>query len=113
VVEEEVVALKVVQKDREHLVDHRVIIDQIVMGVIWLNRKKIDFDFFFVIISFVCRRTGSGLKNTAGSFAAGAVGGIAAYSIMRSMSGSYHSRPSGYYGAGYGGRSLINDSFFL
>jgi hypothetical protein len=39
------------------------------------------------------------------SFGAGAVGGIAAYSLMRSMSSSYHSRP-GYYETGYGGQFL-------
>jgi hypothetical protein len=40
------------------------------------------------------------------SFAAGAAGGVAAYSIMRSMSGSSHYRNHGYYGAGYGGRII-------
>jgi hypothetical protein len=45
------------------------------------------------------------------SFAAGAAGGVAAYSLMRSMSGSHHSRPGGYYGPGYGSKSLL-DFFF-
>ena len=38
------------------------------------------------------------------SFAAGAAGGVAAYAVMRSLTGSSHSRPGGYYGAGYGGK---------
>jgi hypothetical protein len=45
------------------------------------------------------------------SFAAGAAGGVAAYSLMRSMSGSHHSRPGGYYGPGYGSKSLLNFFF--
>jgi len=56
-------------------------------------------------------RSGSSFKSNAMSFAAGAAGGIAAYSIMRSMSGSYRSRPDGYYGPGYGGKLMI-DLFF-
>jgi len=47
------------------------------------------------------------------SFAAGAAGGVAAYSLMRSMSGSHHSRPGGYYGPGYGSKSLINLFIFF
>lgn len=43
------------------------------------------------------------------SFAAGAAGGIAAYSLMRSMSGSYYSGP-GYYRPGYGSRQSTTDS---
>lgn len=39
------------------------------------------------------------------SFGAGALGGVAAYSLMRSMSSSYHQRP-GYYAPGYGGKNL-------
>lgn len=39
------------------------------------------------------------------SFGAGALGGIAAYSLMRSMSSSYHGG-SGYYRPGYGGKRL-------
>ncbi|CAF1015895.1 unnamed protein product [Rotaria sordida] len=55
-------------------------------------------------------RSGSGFKSKAVSFAAGAAGGIAAYSLMRSMSGSYHSRPAGYYGPGYGtGATCVNN----
>ena len=50
--------------------------------------------------------SGSSFKSKAISFAAGAAGGIAAYSLMRSMSGSYRSRPEGYYGAGYGGKRM-------
>ncbi|CAF0937579.1 unnamed protein product [Adineta steineri] len=45
----------------------------------------------------------SSFRKNAMGFAAGAAGGIAAYSIMRSMSGSYRSRPGGYYEPGYGG----------
>lgn len=41
------------------------------------------------------------------SFAAGAAGGLAAYSIMRSLSGSHYSRPGGYYGPGYGSKLMI------
>jgi hypothetical protein len=40
-------------------------------------------------------------------FAAGAAGGIAAYSLMRSMSGSYGSGGRGHYGPGYGGKRFI------
>jgi hypothetical protein len=36
-------------------------------------------------------------------FGAGALGGIAAYSVMRSMSSSYRSRPN-YYEPGYGSK---------
>ncbi len=76
------------------------------MEVIWADRTQIDFIFvFFNKILFV-RRSGGGFKSSALSFAAGAAGGVAAYSIMRSMSGSYHSRPYGYYGPGYGGRII-------
>jgi hypothetical protein len=39
------------------------------------------------------------------SFGAGALGGVAAYSLMRSMSSSYHSRP-GYYEPGYGSKKF-------
>ncbi len=55
-------------------------------------------------------RTGSSFKGAATSFAAGAAGGVAAYAIMRSMSGpgGYRSRPEGYYGAGYGGKIIID-----
>jgi hypothetical protein len=45
--------------------------------------------------------SGSHFKSNAMSFGAGALGGVAAYSLMRSMSSSYHSG-SGYYQAGYG-----------
>ncbi len=56
-------------------------------------------------------RSGSSFKGNAMSFAAGAAGGIAAYSIMRSMSGSYNTRSEGRYGQGYGGKLMI-DFFF-
>ena len=36
-------------------------------------------------------------------FAAGAAGGLAAYSIMRSLARSHRPR-NGYYGSGYGGK---------
>lgn len=39
------------------------------------------------------------------SFGAGALGGLAAYSLMRSMSSSYSSRP-GYYEPGYGSKDF-------
>ncbi len=39
------------------------------------------------------------------SFGAGALGGVAAYSLMRSMSSSYRSRP-GYYQPGYGSKNF-------
>ena len=48
-------------------------------------------------------RSGSSFKGKAMSFAMGAAGGVAAYSLMRSMSGSYHSG-RGHYGPGYGGK---------
>jgi hypothetical protein len=55
-------------------------------------------------------RSGSNFKSNAMSFAAGAAGGLAAYSIMRSMSGSRYSRPDGYYGQGYGtGETCTNN----
>ncbi|CAF3936214.1 unnamed protein product [Rotaria sp. Silwood2] len=55
-------------------------------------------------------RTGSSFKSKAISFAAGAAGGIAAYSIMRSMAGTHHSRPGGYYPPGYGtGETCVNN----
>jgi hypothetical protein len=53
-------------------------------------------------------RTGSSFGSKATSFAMGAAGGFAAYSIMSSMSRSYRSRPEGYYGPGYGGKLIIN-----
>ncbi|CAF3368691.1 unnamed protein product [Rotaria sp. Silwood1] len=54
-------------------------------------------------------RSGSSFKSNAMSFGAGALGGIAAYSLMRSMSSSYHSRP-GYYEPGYGtGETCTNN----
>ncbi|UJR21336.1 hypothetical protein I4U23_024430 [Adineta vaga] len=55
-------------------------------------------------------RSGSSFKSNAMSFAAGAAGGVAAYSLMRSMSGSYRSRSDGYYGPGYGvGETCVNN----
>lgn len=48
-------------------------------------------------------RSGSSFRNNAMGFAAGAAGGVAAYSIMRSLAGSHRSR-GGYYGSGYGGK---------
>ncbi|UJR28103.1 hypothetical protein I4U23_009358 [Adineta vaga] len=51
--------------------------------------------------------SGSSFKKNAMSFGAGALGGVAAYSLMRSMSHSY--RP-GYYEAGYGnGETCVNN----
>ena len=48
------------------------------------------------------------------SFAAGAAGGAAAYSIMRSLTRSHHHRPGGYYGPGYGGPfTLVAFSSFV
>ena len=73
------------------------------MEVIWANRKKlIESESVFVL--FLNSRTGSSFGSKASSFAAGAVGGIAAYSIMRSLSGSHRYRSEGYYGPGYGGQ---------
>lgn len=46
------------------------------------------------------KSSGGGFKKAAVSFAAGAAGGVAAYSLMRMMSGSSY-RP-GYYEPGYG-----------
>ncbi len=56
-------------------------------------------------------RTGSGFGSKAVSFAAGAATGVAAYSLMRSMSGTYRSRSDGYYGPGYGSKLIINFIF--
>ncbi|CAF3820428.1 unnamed protein product, partial [Rotaria sordida] len=54
-------------------------------------------------------KKGSRFKSNAMSFGAGALGGIAAYSLMRSMSHSYYSRP-GYYNPGYGtGETCVNN----
>ncbi|CAF3547246.1 unnamed protein product [Rotaria sordida] len=54
-------------------------------------------------------RSGSRFKSNAMSFGAGALGGIAAYSLMRSMSHSYHGGP-GYYEPGYGtGETCVNN----
>ncbi|CAF4297877.1 unnamed protein product, partial [Rotaria magnacalcarata] len=51
----------------------------------------------------------SSFKSNAMSFGAGALGGIAAYSVMRSMSSSYRSRPD-YYESGYGtGETCLNN----
>jgi hypothetical protein len=47
-------------------------------------------------------RPTSSFRKNGMRFAAGAAGGIAAYSIMRSLAGSHRSR-GGYYGPGYGG----------
>ncbi len=52
---------------------------------------------------FVSSRSRNSFKQNAMSFAAGAAGGAAAYSIMRSLTRSHHSRSGGYYGPGYGG----------
>ncbi|CAF0875584.1 unnamed protein product [Adineta ricciae] len=55
-------------------------------------------------------RSGSSFKSNAASFAAGAAGGLAAYTLMRSMSHSYHARPSDYYRPGYGiGDTCVNN----
>jgi len=51
----------------------------------------------------VSSRSRSSFKQNAMRFAAGAAGGAAAYSIMRSLTRSRHSRPGDYYGPGYGG----------
>jgi len=52
-------------------------------------------------------RSGSNFRSNAMSFGAGALGGMAAYSLMRSMSGSYH---PGYYEPGYGsGETCVNN----
>jgi hypothetical protein len=48
-------------------------------------------------------RSGSSFGKNAMSVAAGAAGGLAAYSIMRSLAKSHRSR-GGYYGPGYGGK---------
>ncbi|CAF4551970.1 unnamed protein product [Rotaria socialis] len=53
---------------------------------------------------------GGGFKGKAISFAAGAASGIAAYSLMKSMSSSFHSRPGGNYEPGYGvGDTCVNN----
>ncbi len=46
------------------------------------------------------------------SFGAGALGGLAAYSLMRSMGSSYHSRP-GYYEPGYGGKTCYFSEWII
>jgi hypothetical protein len=108
VVEEEVVVSKVVvQKDRDHLVDHQVTVESIVMEIVWANRKEFQDQHSNFLFFFINSRTGSSFRSTAGSFAAGAAGGIAAYSLMNAMSGSYRSRP-GYYEPGYGGKFKID-----
>jgi hypothetical protein len=57
------------------------------------------------IFLFNFSRSGSSFKSNAMSFGAGALGGIAAYSLMSSMSSSYRQRP-GYYEPGYGGKDF-------
>ncbi|CAM4815564.1 unnamed protein product [Rotaria magnacalcarata] len=53
---------------------------------------------------------GGSFKGKAISFAAGAASGIAAYSLMKSMSSSFHSRPGGNYEPGYGvGDTCVNN----
>jgi hypothetical protein len=91
----------VVQKVQEHSVDHRVIIVQIVMEGNENKRYKISLSFIFF------SRSGSSFRGNAMSFGAGALGGMAAYSLMRSMGPSYHSRP-GYYEPGYGGKICMH-----
>ena len=59
--------------------------------------------FIIIIIILSASSRSSSFKKNAMSFAAGAAGGVAAYSIMRSLTRNYHSRPGGYYGSGYGG----------
>lgn len=52
---------------------------------------------------------GSSFGRNAMGFGSGVVGGIAAYSLMRSMSSSYHHGP-GYYNRGYGyGETCVNN----
>jgi hypothetical protein len=46
------------------------------------------------------------------SFGAGALGGIAAYSLMRSMSHSYGARP-GYYEPGYGSKIFAKICIYM
>lgn len=54
-------------------------------------------------------RGGSSFGRNAMSFGAGALGGVAAYSLMRSMSSSYYHGP-GYYNPGYGyGDTCVNN----
>lgn len=48
-------------------------------------------------------RRGSSFKSNAVSFLAGAAGGAAAYSLMKSMASSYSAQP-GYYNPGYGSK---------
>ena len=59
---------------------------------------------------FVSSRSRNSFNQNAMSFAAGAAGGVAAYSVMRSLTRSHRSRPDGYYGQGYGGSFI---SIFL
>ncbi len=63
------------------------------------------FSSFLNYLLFNFSRTGSSFKSNAMSFGAGALGGLAAYSLMRSMSSSYNSRP-GYYEPGYGSKDF-------
>mgnify|MGYP006892773228 CR=1 FL=1 len=51
-------------------------------------------------------RGGSSFGRNAMSFGAGALGGVAAYSLMRSMSSSYYHGP-GYYNPGYGCKRFL------
>jgi len=69
-----------------------------------MNKPYVMCIFFgFYRSLFIFSRSGNSFKQNAMSFGAGALGGVAAYSLMRSMSSSYHSRP-GYYEPGYGGK---------
>lgn len=101
-VDHEVADRLVAQKVPERLVvDHMVVV---VVTIIWENhskyrKKKRCFSSCQKRTLFNFSRSGSSFKGNAMSFGAGVVGGMAAYSLMRSMSTSY--RP-GYYEPGYG-----------
>jgi hypothetical protein len=84
--------------------DHQVLIDTEVIIVRIQGKERISFLFFSSFFYLNFSRSGSSFKSNAMSFGAGALGGLAAYSLMRSMSSSYRSRP-GYYEPGYGGKT--------
>ncbi|CAF0858260.1 unnamed protein product [Adineta steineri] len=56
-------------------------------------------------------RSGSRFRSNAMTFGAGALGGVAAYSLMKSLSSHRHYRP-GYYEPGYGtGETCVNNDY--
>jgi hypothetical protein len=97
---------KVEPKDLALSVDQQATIGRILTETIWANCMSCDTMIVDAISSF--RHKGSSFRGAATGFLAGAAGGVAAYSLMRGMSGGYGYRP-GYYEPGYGGERIAVD----